>query len=281
VSQPVAGPDLASRGELRPFTLCDGIMGLFTGRHGGVSTGPFSTLNLGLAVGDDPAAVARNRSAVLRAVAPGPVRVAWLHQEHGAAVVYAPAVPGPAGSAAAGSAAAGSAVSAWPAGPSDGQSPLADASFTDTPSVALGVQVADCAPVLIGEPAAGLVGAAHAGRPGLLAGVIPALVAAMRAAGGDPGQMRAAIGPAICGPCYEVPAQMRDQVAAVVPGSACATRKGTPAIDVRAGVRAQLTSLGVGGIWTDDRCTAESAELFSYRRDGQTGRFAGLIWLAP
>jgi polyphenol oxidase len=266
VSQPAGGPDLASRASLRPFVLCGGIMGLFTARSGGVSTGPFSSLNLSYGVGDEPAAVARNRDLVLRA-APGPARLAWLHQVHGAAVVYAPADSLDADS--------------LDAQPLDAEpSPRADAMFTDSPAVALGVLAADCAPVLIGDPVAGLVGAAHAGRPGLLAGVVPALVTAMREAGADPGRMHAVIGPAICGRCYEVPAQMRDQVAEAVPGSACVTRKGTPGIDVRAGVRAQLASLGVGGIVSDRRCTAESGELFSYRRDGRTGRFAGLIWLA-
>lgn len=93
--------------------------------------------------------------------------------------------------------------------------------------------------------------------------------------------MHAIIGPSICGQCYEVPAGMRDEVAAVVPGSACVTRKGTPGLDLRAGLRGQLAALGVGRLSDDPRCTAETAELFSYRRDGQTGRFAGLIWLAP
>jgi polyphenol oxidase len=274
VSQPVIQPDQISRDALRPFALCEGITVLFTGRHGGVSTGPFSTLNLGLSVGDDPAAVARNRSVVLRAAAPGPARVAWMHQVHGATVAYAPGASGSGGPA-------GTGGPAGSAGRAGGRSPQADAIFTDSPSIALGAQVADCAPVLIGDPVAGLVGAAHAGRPGLLTGVVPALVSAMCQAGGNPGQMRAAIGPAICGLCYEVPAQLRAQVAAAVPESASTTRQGTPAIDVRAGVRAQLAGFGVSDIWTDDRCTAESAELFSYRRDGQTGRFAGLIWLAP
>jgi len=135
--------------------------------------------------------------------------------------------------------------------------------------------------VLIADPVAGLVGAAHAGRPGLTAGVVSALVMAMAQAGADPGRMHAVIGPAICGQCYEVPAAMRDQVAAAVPESACLTAAGTPGIDLRAGLRAQLANLGVSQVGSDDRCTAESADLFSYRRDGQTGRFAGLVWLAP
>ncbi len=114
----------------------------------------------------------------------------------------------------------------------------------------------------------------------MAAGVAAALIAAMTMAGAKAGRMHAVIGPAICGQCYEVPAAMRAEVEAAVPGSACTTRKGTPGIDLRAGLRGQLSRLGVGVIGDDARCTAESAELFSYRRDGTTGRFAGLIWLA-
>jgi copper oxidase (laccase) domain-containing protein len=74
---------------------------------------------------------------------------------------------------------------------------------------------------------------------------------------------------------------MRDEVAAAAPGSACVTRKGTPGIDLRAGLHAQLAKAGVTAVADDLRCTGESAELYSYRRDGATGRFAGLIWLTP
>ena len=100
-------------------------------------------------------------------------------------------------------------------------------------------------------------------------------------AGADPARMRAVIGPAICGGCYEVPEQMRDAVAAVVPGSGCLTRVGKPGLDLRAGIAGQLAAAGVRQVQTDDRCTAEDRDLYSYRRDGRTGRFAALIWLAP
>jgi copper oxidase (laccase) domain-containing protein len=97
--------------------------------------------------------------------------------------------------------------------------------------------------------------------------------------------MHAMVGPSICGACYEVPAQLREEIAAEAPASWCLTRKGTPGLDLRAGLRAQLSALGVGAgggpgaVIDDARCTAESAELYSYRRDGKTGRFAGVIWL--
>ena len=236
--------------------LCEGVSALITARHGGSSGGRFAALNLSHSVGDDPDAVEANRDHVLAAagLGTGPARLAWLRQVHGATVAHA-------------------------TDPAPAESPEADAVFTGRPSVALAVLVADCAPVLLADPVARLVGAAHAGRPGMAAGVVTALVGAMEKAGADPGRMHALIGPAVCGRCYEVPAAMRDEVAALVPGSACVTRKGTPGLDLRAGLRAQLTGAGITRITDDQRCTAETADLYSYRRDGSTGRFAGLIWL--
>ncbi len=248
-----------------PFLLCEGVLAHFTGRDGGVSAGPFATMNLSSRVGDDPAAVASNRERLLHEIGPGPAKVAWLRQVHGSEVVFV----------------SQSTAVGDEAGQSAPHSPQADASFTDSPAVAVGALAADCAPVLVADPGARLVGAAHAGRPGMAAGVVPALVRAMARAGAEPARMHAVIGPSICGMCYEVPAAMRDEVAAAVPESACVTRKGTPGIDLRAGLRAQLAALGVGQVSDDRRCTAESEELFSYRRDGETGRFAGLAWLAP
>ena len=250
----------------RPHALCDGVRVLFTERAGGISTGSFREFNLSDGVGDDPAAVTSNRDRLLRAIGPGPRRLAWMRQVHGADVVF---VDGDA------------AVRPPAAGPEKAASPKVDAIFTDSPRIALGALGADCAAVLVADPVAGLVGAAHAGRPGLRAGVVQALVTAMTAAGARAGRMLAAIGPSICGRCYEVPAWMRDEVAALVPAAWSVTASGTPAIDLRAGLRSQLVGLGVRRIADDARCTAESAELFSYRRDGTTGRCAGVIWIAP
>jgi YfiH family protein len=149
------------------------------------------------------------------------------------------------------------------------------------PGLALGVLSADCAAVLVADPDAGIVGAAHAGREGMARGVVKALVREMAEAGADPARMSAAVGPAICGRCYEVPAALRDEVAAQVPGSACLTRAGTPGLDLHAGISGQLASLGIQTVRRDGRCTAEDPGLYSYRRDGVTGRFAALIWLTP
>jgi polyphenol oxidase len=235
--------------------LCAGVRYLITDRNGGVSDGCFTSLNLGLAAGDDPAAVAANRKLVAAGCGLQPGDVAWMRQVHGADVRYA----------------AGG-------GLQDGSS---DALFTDVTGLALAVLVADCVPVLVSDPQARLAGAAHSGRAGLAAGVVPALVAAMTAAGGRPDRMHALIGPAICGRCYEVPERMRAEVGAAIPEASCTTSRGSPGLDIVAGVAAQLAAAGVASVRSDGRCTRESADLYSYRRDGTTGRFAGLIWLEP
>jgi YfiH family protein len=253
----------------RPAELAPGVHFLFTGRGGGVSAAPYDTLNLGGAVGDDPAAVAENRRLTARACGLADGRLAWMHQVHGVAVRYASV-----GSAGHGGVGSGELRAA-------GQPlPEADASFTDVPGLGLGVLVADCAPVLLADPEARIVGVAHAGREGMAAGVVTELLSAMSAAGADPARMRAVIGPHICGGCYEVPAELRDRIAGKVPESRCVTRKGTPGVDVGAGVEAQLARAGVAAVASDPRCTAETPSLYSYRRDGRTGRLAGLIWLA-
>lgn len=252
---PQRGEDLLDA-PLEPAELAPGVLGLFTGRAGGVSAPPYDTLNLSSATGDDGAAVAANRERVAQACGTDAARLTWMHQVHGCAVADAREIS--------------------PAAPP----PQVDAIFTSTQGQVLGVIVADCAPVLLADPQARVVAAAHAGREGMAAGVITETVAAMAAAGADPASMHAVIGPHICGACYEVPAQMRDRVAALVPEAGCVTRKGTPGIDIGAGVEAQLARAGVKHVASDDRCTAQTPGLYSYRRDGRTGRFAGLIWLA-
>lgn len=245
----------------RPFELAAGALAAFTSRHGGVSAPPFDSLNLGGSVGDDPAAVARNRQLAAQACGRAADGIAWMRQVHGTDVAYAARSPGETAE-----------------GPDP--APEVDALFTDVPGLALGVLVADCAPVLIADPQAGIIGAAHAGREGMAGGVVPALVRAMTAAGAEPARMCAALGPAICGGCYEVPAQLRARIAEAVPQAGCVTRQGSPGIDIRSGVAAQLAGAGVRAVSRDPRCSAETPALYSYRRDGRTGRFAGLVWLA-
>ncbi|HTS98448.1 MAG TPA: peptidoglycan editing factor PgeF [Streptosporangiaceae bacterium] len=260
-------PVEAEPATLAPAELATGVHVLFTGRAGGVSAAPYDTLNLSGAVGDEPGAVAANRRRAAEACGLGDGRLAWMRQVHGASVRYA-----------ASGDSAGPAAAGGRAGPAE---PEADASFTDVTGLALGVLVADCAPVLLADPRARIVGAAHAGREGMAAGVVTELITAMSAAGADPARMHAVIGPHVCGGCYEVPAALRERVARQVPESGCVTRQGTPGIDVGAGVEAQLARAGVQTVTRDPRCTAETRGLYSYRRDGRTGRMAGFVWLAP
>jgi polyphenol oxidase len=147
------------------------------------------------------------------------------------------------------------------------------------PGVGLAVLAADCVPVLLADPQAGVVGAAHAGRVGAVAGVVPATVRAMEALGARAGAIEVLLGPAVCGACYEVPAAMRADVEARLPGSAVRTRKGTPGLDIRAGLHRQLAELGVARIGVDPRCTMEDRDLYSHRRDARTGRLAAVTWL--
>jgi YfiH family protein len=231
----------------------------FSDRHGGVSTEPYGSLNLGDHVGDDPASVRRNRELAALELGLAPDRMVYLTQVHGAEVVHA--------------------REPWP----HGRRPEADGSVTDVPGLGLAILVADCTPVLLADPEAGIVATAHAGRPGMAAGVVPATVARMVSLGASPERIVAYTGPAVCGGCYEVPDALRADVAARVPESYATTRQGTPAVDVPGGVWAQLRAAGV----TEEHghrspvCAMESKDHYSYRREGATGRFAGFVWLAP
>ena len=155
-----------------------------------------------------------------------------------------------------------------------------DALYTSQPGVALLARAADCVPVLLADPATGWIAAVHSGRPGLAAGVVPAAVAALRSRGADPSV--AWIGPHVCGSCYEVPADLQDAVAAVVPEARSTTSWGTPALDLGAGVRAQLAAAGITDVRVVDTCTREDPSWPSHRRDGaEATRFAGVIWSHP
>ncbi|MFJ3230295.1 peptidoglycan editing factor PgeF [Streptomyces sp. NPDC086787] len=228
----------------------------FTDRWGGVSAVPYEELNLGGAVGDDPAAVRTNRELAAGELGIDPGMVVWMRQVHGADVAV---VDGPWGSAE--------------------EIPPVDAVVTARRGLALAVLTADCVPVLLADPVAGVVAAAHAGRPGMVAGVVPAAVHAMTGLGAEPSRIAARIGPAVCGRCYEVPEAMRAEVAEVEPAAYAETSWGTPAVDVSAGVHAQLERLGVRDRAQSPVCTLESNDYFSYRRDRATGRLAGYVWL--
>jgi polyphenol oxidase len=230
---------------------------LLTDRHAGVSPAPYDGRNLGSQVGDDPVAVAENRRRVAERAGLAAGRLVFMNQVHGrtVALVHEPQ-----------------------------SAPEADALVTTTPGLGLVVLVADCTPVLLaGHDATGRavgVAVAHAGRRGMALGVVPAAVAALVELGAPAEHTVVRVGPAICGACYEVPADLADEIAAIAPAARALSRSGTPAIDIRAGILAQLRDAGVHDIEVDPRCTRESPELYSYRRDHVTGRFAGLAWLA-
>jgi len=226
-----------------------------TDRRGGVSAPPYDSFNLGGHVGDDPAAVSANRGRVARELGVAEDRLVWMTQVHGTGVAVVD-------------------------GPQAGPVPDVDALVTATPGLVLCVLVADCVPVLLTDPAAGVVAAVHAGREGVRQGVVPAALAAMARLGARPENVTALLGPAVCGACYEVPAAMRAEVARVTPAAAVRTRKGTPGLELRAGLDELLRKAGVPEVVHDPRCTVEDRRLFSHRRDGVTGRQAGLVWLA-
>ncbi|UVS80939.1 Laccase domain protein YfiH [Actinokineospora sp. UTMC 2448] len=227
---------------------------MVTTREGGASKAPYDSFNLGDHVGDEPGAVAANRARLAAELGLPEERVVWMEQVHGRTVAV---VDGPQGEP----------VEAT------------DALVTAEPGLALVALVADCVPVLLADPEAGVVAAVHAGRVGARVGVIPATLSAMASAGADVQRVEALLGPSICGECYEVPAAMRDDMEARLPGSACKTRSGTPGVDLRAGLWRQLADAGVARIGVDPRCTREDRTLFSHRRDGTTGRLAAITWV--
>jgi YfiH family protein len=155
--------------------------------------------------------------------------------------------------------------------------PTCDAMVTAQQGIALLARAADCVPVLLADPATGWIAAVHAGRSGLAAGVVPQAVARLREQGAGP--TVAWIGPHVCGSCYEVPADLQDEVAAVVPEARSTTSWSTPALDLGAGVRAQLAAADVTDVRLVGACTREDPTWPSHRRDGAGAtRFAGVIW---
>jgi YfiH family protein len=240
--------------------------GFFT-RAGGVSGGVYESLNCGLGSGDDPAAVTENRRRVARAVGVGGDRLVTAYQVHGIdiAVVDRP----------------------W----AEGERPKVDGLVSRTPGIALGVLAADCAPVLFADREAGVIGACHAGWRGALAGIVEATVAAMELLGGARGRIRAALGPCIAQPSYEVGTEFRANFIAADPGNAKfftdGARAGHFMFDLPGYVLGRIARARVGEIGhvALDTC-AEETRLFSYRRtclrgEADFGRGLSAIALAP
>lgn len=204
--------------------------------------------NLALHVGDDPAAVRQRRGSLEQAIGIDAPGLQFMNQVHGTSVAV---------------------VNQY------GPAPEADAMVSR--NVPLAVMVADCIPVvLVGEAADGpVLAAVHAGRPGVANGILPATVSSMEALGAT--GIRAWLGPSICGKCYEVPAELQAEVAQAVPAALSTTFRGTPGLDLPAGARSQLEQCGVIVEYCGP-CTLETGSLYSYRRNRDTGRFAGLAW---
>jgi YfiH family protein len=221
-------------------------------RGGGVSSGPYASLNLAAHTGDDPARVAENRRR-LRQAAGLPAEPLWMEQVHGCGVVAC--------------------------GPSQG-TPRADAAHTATPGCVCAVMTADCLPVVLADREGNRVGIAHAGWRGLAGGVVEATVAAL---GVDPARLAAWLGPAIGPAAFEVGAEVRDAFMKCGPGAAAAfaaNPRGRFQADLYGLARWLLARAGVADVYGGEWCThSDDERFFSFRRDGATGRMATLAWL--
>jgi YfiH family protein len=226
-----------------------GVKAFITTRAGGVSTGPFASLNLGMRAGDDPQAVAANRAELNRHL-PQPPR--WLRQVHGSRVVEVDALA---------------------------DEPEADAAVARRPGTVCAVLVADCIPVLLADRAGTTVGIAHAGWRGLTRGVIENTVGAMAGAGGD---LIAYLGPGIGPAAFEVGGDVREAFLARDAGAAAAFTPHVPGkwlADLYLLARQCLRRAGVGDVHGGALCTySDARRFFSYRRERTTGRMAALIW---
>ncbi len=225
-----------------------------TTRSGGVSAPPYHSFNLGDHVGDDPAAVAANRARLASAIGLPADHVVWMNQVHSAHVEFVDS-------------------------PRDQALDATDALVTRTPRLALAVVTADCVPVLLADARAGVIGAAHAGRVGAANGVVLRTLEEMITQGAHVQDVSVLLGPSVSGPNYEVPEEMAAEVEARLPGSRTTTSRGTPGLDLKAGIARQLRDAGVTAIDIEPRCTAADPALFSHRRDNPTGRLASLVWM--
>lgn len=249
---------ITDRSVLRPgWSVPGSVRAISSTRAGGVSSAPWETLNLGSHVGDVPADVQENRGRLAGFIGVDSARIGWLDQVHGTEVVEL--TPDNAGLVT-----------------------KADASFTRHPGIACAILTADCLPVLLADNEGTVVGAAHAGWRGLCGGVIENLVSAMAVA---PDRLQAWLGPAIGPDSFEVGPEVRDAFLKHNPESASAfktdgARPGHFMADIYRLAVLRLDRLGVSSVTGGGLCTVQDpGRFFSYRRDGQTGRMATLIWL--
>lgn len=230
---------------------------IFTNRRGGVSAGAYASFNLGDHVGDDAEAVAANRARLAQIL--GVPTMVYMEQRHTATVTEVTA--------------------AHVADRREVQVEMTDALVTTLREVALVVLTADCVPVLLSDDDAGIIAAIHAGRLGARNGIVARTVDRMLELGAAAQNIHALIGAAASGERYEVPDDMARDVESRLPGSSVRTLQGTAGVDIRAGISRQLRQRGVRTIDVDPRCTIADEDFFSYRRDGVTGRQAGVVWL--
>jgi polyphenol oxidase len=242
--------------------LAPGVTAAFTTRAGGVSRPPYDGLNLALHVGDDDTDVVANRAATFRALGADGSRSAWCEQVHGDTVAIVAGDDAGRGSTEHADAFRG-----------------ADGLVTDVAGLPLAVLAADCVPVLLADRHRGVVAAVHAGRRGLVSGVVEVAVGTMLDLGAVRGDIAAAVGPSIGPCCYEVGDDVAAEVTTVLPVTKATTREGRTALDLPAGVRHVLAVEGVSRVTAVGGCTAHQPGLFfSHRRDGITGRLAGIVW---
>ncbi|WP_308387699.1 peptidoglycan editing factor PgeF [Acidithiobacillus sp. AMEEHan] len=234
--------------------LPDGVHIAISTRQGGVSQGPWQSLNLGDHVGDDPAAVATNRQR-LRSTLDLPAEPLWLRQVHGTQIV------------------------SWEACSGASMASEADGAIARTAGAVLAVLTADCLPVLACSRDGQAIMALHAGWRGLAAGILEAGITALQV---EPAEILVYLGPAIGPGAFEVGPELRQCFVSQDPGSDAAFRAGEGDrywADIYALARRRLRHLGVREIFGGEYCTVTEAErFFSYRRDGCTGRMASLIW---
>lgn len=216
----------------------------YTKRTGGVSHGAFASLNLGTHVGDDLNDVLRNRGILAEKFGP----IQYMNQVHGDRIAVIEEIAE--------------------------DVPRADALVTGIPGITLAVMVADCIPLLLTSKES--VAAVHVGRRGLTNNIARKTISLMRDMGAS--QITAFMGPAICGKCYEVSEDVFNEVVALHPFAESRTPSGTLALDLPGALRSVLSDEGIPLI-DKFECTVENKELFSYRRDGVTGRQAGLVSL--
>ena len=217
----------------------------FSDRTGGLSTGAFLSRNVATHVGDDHATVLANRARLESDLV---LPIQFMDQVHGKAVAT---------------------IERQIISP-----PTADALVTKSTGIGLAVMVADCIPLLLASTQA--VAAVHVGRKGLMNKVALEAIQEMRSHGSA--DITAVVGPSICGNCYEVSQDVHDDVVKSFPLAASKTREGGFALDLSRALIDQLQHLGVKVI-DEGRCTVEDKNLYSYRRDGVTGRQVGVVWL--